>query len=185
MRSRRATAICRDPTSRRCARPRGICILRGICGPPCPVHRGAAARPRPLAALGRIAEYYALALCSDRGYVGVLAYNHVHSDYATVYPRCEPYDLAELARARHRDAEDRRLRLWMAAQVGLRSIGETVMRKIALVWTGIAVMCAAGCGAPEPTATGEIERESIGADLDVDQWPLGLIRFGGQFSYAV
>ena len=41
------------------------------------------------------------------------------------------------------------------------------MRKIALVWTGIAVMCAAGCGAPEPTATGEIERESIGADLDV------------------
>ena len=37
----------------------------------------------------------------------------------------------------------------------------------ALVWTGIAVMCAAGCGAPEPTTTGEIERESIGADLDV------------------
>ena len=54
---------------------------------------------RPLAALGRIAEYYALALRSDRGYVGVLAYNPVHSDYATVYPRCEPYDLAELARA--------------------------------------------------------------------------------------
>ena len=43
------------------------------------------------------------------------------------------------------------------------------MRKIALVWTGIAVMCAAGCGAPEPTATGEIERQSIGADLDVDR----------------
>ena len=64
-----------------------------------PVHRGAAVRPRPLAALGRIAEYYALTLRSDRGYVGVLAYNPVHSDYATVYPRCEPYDLAELARA--------------------------------------------------------------------------------------
>ena len=63
------------------------------------MHRGAAARPRPLAALGRIAEYYALTLRSDRGYVGVLAYNPVHSDYATVYPRCEPYDLAELARA--------------------------------------------------------------------------------------
>ena len=47
-----------------------------------------------LAALGRIAEYYALTLRSDRGYVGVLAYNPVHSDYATVYPRCEPYDLA-------------------------------------------------------------------------------------------
>ena len=29
----------------------------------------------------------------------VLAYNPVHSDYATVYPRSEPYDLAELARA--------------------------------------------------------------------------------------
>ena len=28
-----------------------------------------------------------------------LAYNPVHSDYATVYPRSEPYDLAELARA--------------------------------------------------------------------------------------
>ena len=38
-------------------------------------------------------------LRSDRGYVGVLAYNPVHSDYATVYPRSEPYDLAELARA--------------------------------------------------------------------------------------
>ena len=64
-----------------------------------PVHRGATARPRPLAALGRIAEYYAVTLRSDRGYVGVLAYNPVHSDYATVYPRSEPYDLAELARA--------------------------------------------------------------------------------------
>ena len=31
--------------------------------------------------------------------MGVLAYNPVHSDYATVYPRSEPYDLAELARA--------------------------------------------------------------------------------------
>ena len=40
-----------------------------------PVHRGATARPRPLAALGRIAEYYAVTLRSDRGYVGVLAYN--------------------------------------------------------------------------------------------------------------
>ena len=64
-----------------------------------PVHRGATARPRPLAALGRIAEYYAVTLRSDRGYVGVLAYNPVHSDYATVYPRSEPYDLAELTRS--------------------------------------------------------------------------------------
>ena len=61
------------------------------------MHRGAASRPRPLAALGRIAEYYAVTLRSDRGYVGVLAYNPIHSDYATVYPRAEPYDLAELA----------------------------------------------------------------------------------------
>ena len=64
-----------------------------------PVHRGAASRPRPLAALGRIAEYYAVTLRSDRGYVGVLAYNPVHGDYNTVYPRTDPYDLAELARA--------------------------------------------------------------------------------------
>ena len=64
-----------------------------------PVHRGAAARPRPLAALGRIAEYYAVTLRSDRGYVGVLAYNPVHGDYNTVYPRTDPYDLGELARA--------------------------------------------------------------------------------------
>ena len=55
-----------------------------------PVHRGAAARPRPLAALGRIAEYYALTLRSDRGYVGVPAYNPVHGDYKTVYPRTDP-----------------------------------------------------------------------------------------------
>ena len=40
------------------------------------------------------------------------------------------------------------------------------MRKIALVWTGIAVMCAAGCGAPEPTTTGEIERESPSEALE-------------------
>ena len=64
-----------------------------------PVHRGAASRPRPLAALGRIAEYYTVTLRSDRGYVGVLAYNPVHGDYNTVYPRTDPYDLAELARA--------------------------------------------------------------------------------------
>ena len=39
-----------------------------------PVHRGAAARPRPLSVLGRISEFYADALRSDRNYVGVLAY---------------------------------------------------------------------------------------------------------------
>ena len=31
--------------------------------------------------------------------MGVLAYNPVHGDYNTVYPRSEPYDLAELAHA--------------------------------------------------------------------------------------
>ena len=31
--------------------------------------------------------------------MGVLAYNPVHGDYNTVYPRTDPYDLAELARA--------------------------------------------------------------------------------------
>ena len=79
-----------------------------------PVHRGAASRPRPLAALGRIAEYYALSLRSDRGYVGVLAYNPVHGDYNTVYPRSEPYDLAELARALSRPTGDgqRERRTW-------------------------------------------------------------------------
>ena len=61
-----------------------------------PVHRGAASRPRPLAALGRIAEYYAVTLRSDRGYVGVLAYNHVHGDYNTVYPRTDPYGTCTL-----------------------------------------------------------------------------------------
>ena len=30
----------------------------------------------------------------ERGYVGVLAYNPVHGDYNTVYPRTGPYDLA-------------------------------------------------------------------------------------------
>ena len=63
------------------------------------MHRGVASRPRPLAALGRIAEHYAVTLRSDRGYVGVLAYNPVHGDYNTVYPRTDPYDLAGLARA--------------------------------------------------------------------------------------
>ena len=73
-----------------------------------PVHRGAAARPRPLAALGRIAEYYALTLRSDRGYVGVLAYNPIHSDYATVYPRFEPYDLGGAGSSVYRPTGDGR-----------------------------------------------------------------------------
>ena len=31
--------------------------------------------------------------------MGVLAYNPIHGDYNTVYPRTDPYDLAGLARA--------------------------------------------------------------------------------------
>ena len=58
----------------RSARRRGIMHLGWNLRTP--VHRGAAsATLRPLAALGRIAEYYAVTLRSDRGYVGVLAYN--------------------------------------------------------------------------------------------------------------
>ena len=62
-----------------------------------PVHRGEAARARPLAFVGRIAEYYRAAIGSDPGYVGVLSYNPVHGDYSTTYPRLEPYGLDELA----------------------------------------------------------------------------------------
>ena len=64
-----------------------------------PVHRGDMARPRPLAMLGRIAEYYAEAMRSDSGYVGVLAYNPIHADYLSEYPRFESFDLDELAEA--------------------------------------------------------------------------------------
>ena len=39
MRSRRATAICRGPTSRPSARRRGICISAGTCGHPCTAAR--------------------------------------------------------------------------------------------------------------------------------------------------
>ena len=62
-----------------------------------PVHRGEAARAKPLSYLGRIAEYYRAALGADPGYVGVLSYNPVHGDYSTRYPRHEPYGLGELA----------------------------------------------------------------------------------------
>ena len=62
-----------------------------------PVHRGETARLRPLAAFKRITEYYTAKLRADWRYVGVLSYNPVHSDYQTIYPHSEPYDLAELA----------------------------------------------------------------------------------------
>ena len=62
-----------------------------------PVHRGAAARVKPLAFLGRVSEYYRAALGADPGFVGVLCSNPVHGDYSTTYPRFEPYSLPELA----------------------------------------------------------------------------------------
>ena len=62
-----------------------------------PVHRGAAARVRPLAFLARVSEYYRAALGADPGFVGVLCSNPVHGDYSTTYPRFEPYSLPELA----------------------------------------------------------------------------------------
>ena len=64
-----------------------------------PVHRGEGARAGPLRHLGRVAEYYRDALGADPGYVGVLSSNPVHSDYATSYPRDEPYSLDQLAGA--------------------------------------------------------------------------------------
>ena len=97
-----------------------------------PVHRGAASRPRPLAALGRIAEYYAVTLRSDRGYVGVLAYNPVHGDYNTVYPRSEPYDLAELARVlpAHWRRPARAAELVSANTVQLPSVRKDCLREL-------------------------------------------------------
>ena len=61
------------------------------------MHRGAAARAKPLAFLGRVSEYYRAALGADPGFVGVLCSNPVHPDYSTTYPRFEPYSLPELA----------------------------------------------------------------------------------------
>ena len=62
-----------------------------------PVHRGALARAKPLRYLGRVAEYYRASLGADAGYSGVLSSNPTHADYATSYPRAEPYALADLA----------------------------------------------------------------------------------------
>ena len=63
-----------------------------------PVHRGESARPLPIAAFGRITEYYTAMLRADRRYRGVLSYNPIHGDYQTIYPHSEPYDLSELAK---------------------------------------------------------------------------------------
>ena len=63
-----------------------------------PVHRGATAREKPRRLFGRIGEYFTVTAGADSGYVGVLAGNPTHDDYASAYPRDEPYELRDLAR---------------------------------------------------------------------------------------
>ena len=65
------------------------------------VHRGAAARAKPMMRYGRVAEYYAQVLRADEGYVGVLSHNpmaRAHGpDLITTWGRRAPYDLDALA----------------------------------------------------------------------------------------
>ena len=62
-----------------------------------PVHRGEQARPKPLAYLARVSEFYRATLGADSGYSGVLSSNPTHDDYQTSYPRTDPYTLLDLA----------------------------------------------------------------------------------------
>ena len=64
-----------------------------------PVHRGELARAKPLTYLARVSEFYRATLGADTGYTGVLSSNPVHGDYATSYPRAEPYALGVLSEA--------------------------------------------------------------------------------------
>ena len=63
-----------------------------------PVHRGDAARPKPLQALARVSEYLSVALRADRGYNGVLTLNPAWPgpEYETSYLRAWPWELREL-----------------------------------------------------------------------------------------
>ena len=61
-----------------------------------PVHRGAAARPGPLAVLARVTEWLRCELQADAGYTGVLVANPEHADYETAWLRVAGYGLAEL-----------------------------------------------------------------------------------------
>ena len=63
-----------------------------------PVHKGATAREKPRRLFSRVAEFFTVTAGADTGYVGVLAGNPTHTDYATSYPRDEPYELRDLAR---------------------------------------------------------------------------------------
>ena len=64
-----------------------------------PVHRGEHARVKPLQYLARVSEFYRATFGADAGYTGVLSSNPTHTDYATSYPRAEPYALNDLAAA--------------------------------------------------------------------------------------
>ena len=44
-----------------------------------------------------MSEFYRATLGADPGYTGVLSSNPTHTDYATSYPRVEPYALNDLA----------------------------------------------------------------------------------------
>lgn len=66
-----------------------------------PVHRGARARARPLAALARVSEYLAMVLAADRGYGAVLSHNPMArgqrgTALRTTWGRAAPYTLGEL-----------------------------------------------------------------------------------------
>ena len=63
-----------------------------------PVHRGDAARPKPLQALARVSEYLSVTLRADRGYNGVLTLNPAWPgpEYETSYLRAWPWELREL-----------------------------------------------------------------------------------------
>ena len=67
-----------------------------------PVHRGAAARERPLLALARASEFFGQVLEADRAYTAVLTHNPMARaqgrDLRTTWGRREPYELGELAR---------------------------------------------------------------------------------------
>lgn len=69
-----------------------------------PVHRGESARRRPLALLGRISEFYALATKADSGFTHVLSHNPVYGEsifqpniFQTYWNRKGSYSLTELA----------------------------------------------------------------------------------------
>ena len=80
-----------------CSSPRGHAHV--VYALTTPVLRTEAARRRPLALLGRVAEYYTQVYDADTAYRAVLTHNPVHPRYAgsTTWLREPPYSLTELA----------------------------------------------------------------------------------------